>query len=197
MKTRLLSTGLLLISIMSASATRAQEEPQPPCCAPAPGASQPGYPPPPPAYPPYPNYPRPYPPPNVYVPPPIYPPPYVPSVTYHEELRPRYGLMIGGLITFGASYFPAAVIGWVADQNTLAIPIAGPIVFSALHLNNHDPFERFATAFLVTDSLLQVAGVTMALVGGVTKHRVRVRDKFVIAPKVTGQQFGFAAAGRF
>jgi hypothetical protein len=187
MTTRVLSTGLLLLSVVSASGVRAQEPPPPPCCGQPPGyppptnyAPPPGYPPP--GYPPPPSYP---------------PPPNMMPVTYHEELRPRYGLMIGGLIMFGATYFPTALAGWVAGQGTLAIPVVGPIVYASLHVNNSDFGGRFLTAVLVTDSLLQVAGVTMAIVGGVTKQRVRVRDRFVVAPLITGQQFGLAAAGRF
>jgi hypothetical protein len=163
---------------------------------PPPPQGQQGYPPPPQGqqgYPPpaqgQPGYPPPYqPPPGQYQQPAPYPAPYGSPYGYYQPQvqqpagpppmvhRPRKGLLIAGLITFGVSY-GFALLGSVALNDTsssngclttqcqeaadvLWIPFLGPVL-----AQNADPGTGDGWPFAVTWSLAQVAGATMTIIG--------------------------------
>jgi hypothetical protein len=135
-----------------------------------------------------------------YAPPPYAPPRYLraPVLSYHEVERPRYGLMTGGLVTFGVSWSLTALIGYLANENRVAIPIVGPLLVA--HSLDTDPWNagnRAGVVFLVFDSLIQTAGVAMAIAGAATHRRVRIYDRVAVVPAALPAGVGVAAAGHF
>jgi hypothetical protein len=83
------------------------------------------------------------------------------------------GLAVAGIGVFAATWTPSAAAAYTLDDGKLAIPIAGPIVFAALHLNQKDGFERALTGLLVMDSLAQTVGIVLSLAGAARRHAVR------------------------
>jgi hypothetical protein len=163
-----------------------------PMIAPAPVPAPPSYVPPPP--------------PLVVPPPPAYTlgcttalDPCAPRMQYRQTERPRYGLMIAGLIVFTASYMPNAITAAGIGEWRLAVPVAGPF-FEAHHVNTGDDMSnRALVAFLVWDGLVQTAGFVMAVAGAATRHKVRAHDRVAVSFVPTGgaQGAGLAAIGRF
>src|SRR5262245_26891770 len=49
-----------------------------------------------------------------------------PPRTFHEEMQPRYGLMVAGIVILGASWSINAATAYIADEWRLAVPVAGP-----------------------------------------------------------------------
>lgn len=174
-----------------AQAPIAQAQPPYPPPAYPPQYPPPGYPPP--GYPPQ-YYPPAYPPPGYYAPPPPQPNYQLPQPTFHYEERPRYGLIIGGSVTFGVFWLTTAVVGGTYNDYRLIIPVVGP--FLVLH-PNYSPEDRSANAFLVIDGIVQGAGLIMLLVGLLSKKKVLVRDRFAILPSAAPQTIGLTALGIF
>jgi hypothetical protein len=87
--------------------------------------------------------------------------------------RPRTGLIIAGAAVFGASYLTNVLIAytdWSDDEDfdgtgPLLVPVVGPLLL----LEEAD--EQLDT-FLVLDTLVQTAGLTMLIVGLVSKRQV-------------------------
>src|SRR3954452_19248091 len=50
---------------------------------------------------------------------------------FHEEMQPNYGLMVAGLVIFGASWSINAASAYVADEWKLAVPVVGPFMETA------------------------------------------------------------------
>lgn len=111
-------------------------------------------------------------------------PPPPPLRQAHAEMRPRYGLMAGGLSMFGSVYLMNAAFAYMSKEGSLAIPIVGPLVLMG-DLNNRnanrcctDDFSnRMAGMLLVFDAVVQATGATMFLVGMLTKKKVMVYEK--------------------
>jgi hypothetical protein len=187
-------TGVVLSSLSSVLVNPVSAQTQPPPAAtapppayPPPPAGQPGYPPPAPGQP---GYPPPYPP-GQYAPAP-YPPPYGSPYPYYQPQpqpigppqmvhRPRKGLLIGGLVTFGVTWGLAVYISALLNDSTatgcsstscndavdlLWIPFAGPIL-----AERSDPGDGGAMPFFLMWSLAQVAGATMTIFG-LVGHKV-------------------------
>lgn len=121
-------------------------------------------------------------------------PPYSPE---RLELRRNYGLMGAGLGIFGGTYTMTAISAYAADQGLLAIPVAGPIIFAAQHLQQKDSSDRAATGFLVMDSMAQASGIVLTLVGALTKRTVKVRDRLIVTPLAGLGAAGLIASGHF
>jgi hypothetical protein len=153
-----------------------------------------------------------YPPPTYYAP--GYPPPgyslYPPRVAkpvpmnpddpppgYHTESRARSGLVVGGAVMFGISYVLSA-LGAVSGQASgsteyapLFIPVVGPFVaLGSTHalVATNDGLQQAGRALgaigLVFDGVIQVAGVSLIVVGFAVPRSVVVRDPPPGVPEV-------------
>ena len=121
------------------------------------------------------------------------------ALRYREVERPRYGLMIAGIIIFNVSYMPNAFAAMASNEWRLAVPVVGPF-FEARHVDtSNDMGNRALVAFLVWDGLVQTAGFVMAIAGAASRHKVRIRDRAAVSFVPTGgaQGAGVAAVGRF
>jgi hypothetical protein len=148
---------------------------------------------------PQPTYPQPTP---QYAPPPAYyVPPLLPPVSTHTELRPRYGLLISGLVIFGADYMLNASIAYISGEGRLAVPVIGPILAGS-DVTSHGctwdcAGDRMLMALVVFDSLIQATGLILFIAGAVTKTKVTVYDKVAILPSAAPGGVGLAAVGHF
>jgi hypothetical protein len=114
-----------------------------------------------------------------------------------SEAPPRnWGMVIAGLSIFGGVYTANAVAAYAANEGVLAVPVAGPIVFAAQHTDSSSALDRSAAAFLVIDSMAQLTGVTLAVVGAVTHNRSKPRAVGFM-PVASQSNVGLMAVGRF
>jgi hypothetical protein len=124
-----------------------------------------------------------------------------PPMSFHEVEQPRYGLMVAGLVIFGASWSINAATAYVANEWKLAVPVVGPY----METQNIDTSGSYADAnrmvvgLLVFDGLVETAGAIMIFAGALTKHRVRVYDRMRVSvvPTAGHASAGLAAFGRF
>jgi hypothetical protein len=175
---------------------------------------------PPPGMPPQPMAPPPVPPPIVVPPPPgyyqpqapqpyyyypqqhampQYAQPYLPR-TFHEEMQPRYSLMVAGLVVLGASWSINAASGYIADEWRLAVPVLGPFMeTSQIYTGSGYEANRMVVGLLVFDGLIETAGAVMFIAGALTHHKVRVYDqpRVSVVPTAGPSTAGLAAFGRF
>jgi hypothetical protein len=88
--------------------------------------------------------------------------------------RPRTGLMIPGFIMFGAGYGIAVAVALTEcyECGWFAVPFAGPMIMMK-ELDSFDP--AIAYVGLAAWSLVQTAGVVMAILGLTLKREVQVR----------------------
>lgn len=205
-RSRLL-VGALLLSVVPAAAFAQEvispygDEPGPPPIQPAPEARYPQVPPPVVAPPPQPGYCEP---PSCYgQPSPYYQsqPMYMQPPRFHEVEQPRYGLMVAGLVVFGASYSINAATAYVANEWKLAVPVVGPFM-ETQNVNTSGPYadgNRMLVGLLVFDGLIETAGAVMIFAGALTKHHVRVYDRMRVSvvPTAGHASAGLAAFGRF
>lgn len=88
------------------------------------------------------------------------------------DLDARAGLLIGGLATFGAAYWPALYVGGTSDltsDHLMLVPLAGPW----LSLAERSPCGGFrapscgsdttSRALIVTDGIVQAIGALLAI----------------------------------
>jgi hypothetical protein len=108
----------------------------------------------------------------------------------YKQVR-NYPLMAVGVAIFGASWTCSAAFTPFAGYY-MAVPIAGPLVLAGLVGSN----SPGTTTLLVFDSLTQIAGVTMAIVGATTHRRVW-NQRVAIAPLVGPDRAGVSLALRF
>jgi len=118
--------------------------------------------------------------------------------TITEKGGPSTGMLTSGLVMFGVSYGAAAVAGAASDadgRGDLFVPFAGP--WMAL-----DSYESSASkVFLVTDGVFQgLSG--LLLIGAFLNPQERTITKtrttqLHVAPSVSPEFLGLAAAGRF
>ncbi|HEX2571640.1 MAG TPA: hypothetical protein VH877_18920 [Polyangia bacterium] len=183
-----------------------------------PPPSQQAYPPPPPpgnqqAYPPPQGYPPPYP---QYTPPPppSYPPPYAqPRVPVRYELRPRWGLIAGGISMLGSSYLITALVGVGVSVGSCAtdpasincrtglwplyVPVIGPFIETA-YVQGNPAAVAAGRAFLVIDGFIQAGGLTMIVLGAKLKRQFPVySERLQLTPYATYTGGGLVARGRF
>jgi hypothetical protein len=91
---------------------------------------------------------------------------------YHQEMRKRKGLIVGGAVTFGVLYSLSAtgVLLSGGGAKAVLVPVAGPFIEianlqSTLSGSESSGLRALATTFLVLDGVGQAAGVAMLLVG--------------------------------
>lgn len=129
------------------------------------------------------------------------PPCPMPPRSFHEEMRPNYGLMVGGLVMFGASWSINAATAYIADEWKLAVPIVGPFM-ETQNVNTGDSgADRMLIGLLVFDGLIETAGAVMLVAGAITHHKVRVYDSprisLSVVPTAGPAAGGLAAFGTF
>jgi hypothetical protein len=110
----------------------------------------------------------------------LVPPPPGSPTGFHYELRPRYGLVIGGSITFGVFWMTSVSIGIGFSDYALVVPVIGP--FLDIHPGN----DGITNMYLMLDGLAQTAGMAMLLAGALTRKKVLVRDGFTVLPTHNG-----------
>lgn len=102
----------------------------------------------------------------------VLPSPMAPTVTVRA---PIWGLVVAGAVTFGAAWVAgpivtAAVGGDATEIGLFAVPLAGPwICLGACY----DPDDYLPA--IVVDGVLQLAGLTMFILGFAIQHDVQVR----------------------
>ena len=126
--------------------------------------------------------------------------PLPPPRLFHEEMQPNYGLMVAGLVIFGASWSINAASAYVADEWKLAVPVVGPFM-ETQNVNTGPGYEanRMLVGLLVFDGLIETAGAVMLIAGAITHHKVRIYDRARVAvvPTAGPAGGGLAAFGRF
>jgi hypothetical protein len=130
--------------------------------------------------------------------------PRPPQLSFHEEMQPRYGLMVAGLVIFGASWSINAASAYAADEWRLAVPVIGPFMeISQINTASGYELNRMLVGLLVFDGLIETAGAVMLIAGAATKTKVRVYDRGPVGPQVSivptagPAMTGLAAFGRF
>jgi hypothetical protein len=132
---------------------------------------------------------------------------------YHEETRPRWGLVFWGSAAFVVSYVGAVGGAKSADSGGwLYVPLAGPFVNVAVRdtcktdaCSTADLIERI---FWTLDGLGQVAGVTMSICGFAFPKRTLVPDgspsasakpgfRWSLRPHPLGRGIGLGFAATF
>ena len=125
----------------------------------------------------------------------------LPARSFHEEMQPNYGLMVAGLVIFGASWSVNAATAYVADEWKLAVPVVGPFM-ETQNVNTGDTAgDRMLVGLLVFDGLIETAGAVMLVAGAITHHKVRVYDSprmsVSVVPTAGPASGGLAAFGSF
>lgn len=122
---------------------------------------------------------------------------------YHPITRKRTGLVVGGAVTFGATYLFTALGGAIASDTgsdraaLLMIPVVGPFAMVG------DGSGATGSFGLVLNGLTQAAGVTMFALGFALPKTVLVRDdlaKVEVSPVPMSfgpQSGGVGLVGRF
>jgi hypothetical protein len=126
--------------------------------------------------------------------------PLPPPRSFHEEMQPNYGLMVAGLVIFGASWSINAASAYAADEWKLAVPVVGPFM-ETQNINTGPGYEfnRMLVGLLVFDGLIETAGAIMLVAGAITHHKVRIYDnpRVSVVPTAGPAGGGLAAFGRF
>ncbi|XXY13751.1 PEGA domain-containing protein [Sorangium sp. So ce216] len=89
---------------------------------------------------------------------------------YRLETNMRRGLITAGATIFGITYTPVSVSGSVAGAELLVIPVAGPMIYAAQASGDG------AEGVLVTDGLLQAAGLALLASGILFPETTLVRE---------------------
>lgn len=114
---------------------------------------------------------------------------------YRPVSRYRYGLIIGGALTFSTLYIPTVVATAGTSDKITYVPIAGPFILAGkVGARSGDLFTPLSIFFLAVDGLGQAAGAAMLISGLAHKKQVLVRDD-VAAVRVTPMILGYGAAG--
>jgi hypothetical protein len=124
---------------------------------------------------------------------------------FHEEMQPNYGLMVAGLVIFGASWSINAASAYLADEWKLAVPVIGPFMETQnINTSSSSSFaegNRMLVGLLVFDGLIESAGANMLIAGAITHHKVRVYDhprmSVSVVPTAGPAGGGLAAFGSF
>ncbi len=115
-------------------------------------------------------------------------------------MRPRTGLMVPGFIMFGVGYGVAVATAVAAEYGWLAIPFAGPLILiSEFDSGTHG----LAYVGVAAWSLIQTAGLVMAILGLTLRREVQVRAdlgngrSIAVAPWETNGGGGLQLLGEF
>jgi hypothetical protein len=109
---------------------------------------------------------------------------------YRPVSRYRYGLIIGGALTFSTLYIPTAALS-ASYERVLVVPIVGPFIRAGQVAG---AWSSVSAAILVLDGLGQAAGAAMLIAGLAHKKQLLVRDDFA-SVRVTPMILGPGAAG--
>src|SRR4029079_10325073 len=92
-----------------------------------------------------------------------------------EEMQPTYGLMVAGLVIFGASWSINAATAYAADEWKLAVPGVRPFMETQKgYTGTGSAPKRRLVGLLVFDGLIESAGAIMLIAGAITHHKVKV-----------------------
>ena len=138
---------------------------------------------------------------------------------HHVEQEPRKNLIIGGAAVFGGAWLASVVAGVVvlatseeprdADEagpelgGSLLVPVAGPFIAIATKptLDGVSTgLDNLSVIGLVVDGVVQVTGLTIAVVGLASPRSVLVRDApsvSVVPARVGASGHGVAVVGVF
>lgn len=117
-----------------------------------------------------------------------------PVVTRYK-LTPRWGMIIGGAVTFGALYTVSATTMTVlTGELKMAIPIAGPFLLVDRYTTSSDVVPRF---WMVTLGLAEAAGLGLTIAGAVMRTKVPVFERMILLPMAAPGTAGLTASGRF
>jgi hypothetical protein len=131
---------------------------------------------------------------------PYYQQPQMAPRLFHEEMQPNYGLMVAGLVIFGASWSINAMSAYLADEWKLAVPLIGPFMETQnIYTGSGYDANRMLVGLLVFDGLIETAGAIMLVAGAITHHKVRIYDhaRVSVVPTAGPAGAGLAAFGRF
>jgi hypothetical protein len=108
--------------------------------------------------------------------------------------QPRYGMIVTGSILLTAGL--AASIGAGVEQHLslLPVPLVGPFL-EVPKMAAADGGGPLFAAVLVLDGLAQLGGVTLVIIGAVTKQRLPILSN--VAPMATVGGGGLTFQGRF
>jgi hypothetical protein len=125
---------------------------------------------------------------------------------YHEAIRMRRGLVVGGAVLFGTMYLLTALVAAVESDNTscgchagLFIPGAGPFVELGQSTGATTSF------FLVVDGMSQLGGLAMFIAGLAVPKTVLIRNDLgstsgfhlALSPIVGPGRSGMGVVGTF
>jgi hypothetical protein len=118
---------------------------------------------------------------------------------YHSTTRTRTGLVVGGAVMFGVSYFVSALVAKGNQEAALWVPAAGP--FIQMFQNGND---AKSTVLLALDGIFQVGGISMFAIGLAVPKTLLVRNdvasagpRLTIAPIVGPGHSGMGLVGTF
>lgn len=147
--------------------------------------------------------PPPPPPPLVPVPPPTYAPRNAPRTLdwepgepvpegYHLTTQIRTGLVVGGAVVFGVTWFLNALVASIGIQAApLYIPIVGPFIA----MGTFRSLQAVDAFFLALDGLTQAGGVAMFIVGLAVPRQQLVRNRYATAPWILPMPMAFGNGG--
>jgi hypothetical protein len=123
---------------------------------------------------------------------------------YHQVKRIRTGLVTGGAITFGVTYFISVLIAAIGQDVSAGnnpfwpqfIPVVGPFIQIGV-----TPLATVAV-YCTFLGLAQAGGLAMFIAGFAAPHSYLVRDSVAknnlqFTPFITPTTSGFALSGRF
>lgn len=114
---------------------------------------------------------------------------------YRPVSRYRYGLIVGGALTFSTLYIPTVVATAGTSDKITYVPIVGPFILAGkVGARSGDLFTPLAIFFLAVDGLGQAAGAAMLIGGLAHKKQMLVRDDLATM-HLTPMTFGPATAG--
>jgi hypothetical protein len=121
---------------------------------------------------------------------------------FHLVRGLNWRLLVAGIGVFALGYLPFALVGAVAQARVMAIPFVGPV----LSFKPSAGFAGGATDFvavslIVLDTVAQLGGASLAIVGAVLRLKWLERDpatpSIVLAPGAPGTLMGASLVGRF
>lgn len=122
---------------------------------------------------------------------------------YVKIEKKRKGLIIGGAVTLGATYFVSTMVGAIgedlqetgetnSDMSAMFIPIAGPFIQAGQTETSSGKW------WLVNLGLAQTAGAIMLYIGLTSTRTLLVRtDQVSIGPMTANGASGMMVSGRF
>lgn len=139
------------------------------------------------------------------------PPPMMPRQVVRYDLKPRYGMIIGGAVTLGVTWLihsgVAAMAQAVFEETERPtprqmwpnyIPVLGPWI--AMTTLPNDSARGISMVGLAFSGLAQGTGLALLIAGAVSKQRVPVyawNQKIQLMPTISPASTGLALSGNF